>query len=77
MKVRTILLVGAKMNAIYFGDIINRTVYPEVPVRVEYSLSELGDTMRPVIRSLLEWGLCIRDSLPGKKKTKRQQKIKL
>lgn len=36
--------------------IITRTVYPEVPVRVEYSLSELGNTMRPIINSMLEWG---------------------
>jgi len=38
------------------NGIIVRTVYPEVPVRVEYSLSELGDTMRPIIASMAEWG---------------------
>ena len=37
--------------------IIVRTVYPEVPPRVEYSLSELGESMRPIIKSLEEWGL--------------------
>ena len=37
--------------------IITRTVYPEVPPRVEYALSELGDTMRPIIKSMEEWGL--------------------
>ena len=36
--------------------IVTRTVYPEVPVRVEYALSELGDTMRPIIDSLFDWG---------------------
>ena len=36
--------------------IITRTVYPEVPVRVEYALSELGNTMRPIISSLFDWG---------------------
>lgn len=36
--------------------IITRTVYPEVPVRVEYALSELGNTMRPIIASLFDWG---------------------
>ena len=36
--------------------IITRTVYPEVPVRVEYALSELGNTMRPIIDSMFEWG---------------------
>lgn len=37
--------------------IITRTVYPEVPPRVEYSLSELGESMRPIIKSMEEWGL--------------------
>ena len=36
--------------------IITRTVYPEVPPRVEYALSELGESMRPIIRSMENWG---------------------
>ena len=36
--------------------IIVRTVYPEVPPRVEYSLSELGETMRPILNSMQSWG---------------------
>lgn len=35
------------------GDgIIIRTVYPEVPPRVEYSLSELGESMRPIMDAM-------------------------
>jgi len=37
--------------------IITRTVYPEVPPRVEYALSELGESMRPIIKSMEEWGV--------------------
>ena len=37
--------------------IVTRTVYPEVPLRVEYSLSELGDSMRPIIRAMEDWGI--------------------
>ena len=37
--------------------IITRTVYPEVPPRVEYSLSELGESMRPIIRTMEEFGM--------------------
>ena len=36
--------------------IITRTVYPEVPPRVEYALSELGESMRPIMDALEIWG---------------------
>lgn len=36
--------------------IITRTVYPEVPPRVEYALSELGESMRPIIKAMESWG---------------------
>ncbi|MFR2880564.1 MAG: winged helix-turn-helix transcriptional regulator [Lachnospiraceae bacterium] len=36
--------------------LIIRTVYPEVPQRVEYSLSELGLTLKPILDSMVEWG---------------------
>ena len=36
--------------------IVVRTVFPEVPPRVEYSLSELGETMRPVLDAMQRWG---------------------
>ena len=37
--------------------IVTRTVYPEVPPRVEYALSELGNSMRPIISAMVAWGL--------------------
>ena len=36
--------------------IITRTVYAEVPPRVEYALSELGGSMRPILESMQAWG---------------------
>ena len=36
--------------------IIVRTIYAEVPPRVEYSLSELGETMRPILDAMEKWG---------------------
>ncbi|WP_413377551.1 winged helix-turn-helix transcriptional regulator [Alkalihalobacillus sp. 1P02AB] len=37
--------------------IIARKVFAEVPPRVEYSITELGDTLKPIIKSMEEWGL--------------------
>ena len=36
--------------------IITRTVYPEVPPRVEYSLTELGKSLKPILESMRAWG---------------------
>lgn len=36
--------------------LIIRKVYPEVPLRVDYRLSELGETLAPVLATMHEWG---------------------
>lgn len=36
--------------------IVKRTVYAEVPPRVEYELTELGFSMLPIIKSIYDWG---------------------
>ena len=36
--------------------IVVRTVYAEVPPKVEYSLSELGKTMNPILDAMEKWG---------------------
>jgi DNA-binding HxlR family transcriptional regulator len=43
--------------------IVRRTIYPEVPPRVEYSLTEYGATLRPVIDALRAWGEQIPDAV--------------
>ena len=43
-------------NKMEADGIITRTVYPEVPPRVEYALSELGESMRPIIKAMEVWG---------------------
>ena len=42
--------------------IVIRTVYAEVPPRVEYSLSELGETLRPILDAMQAWGQEYKDS---------------
>lgn len=36
--------------------IVSRKIYPEVPPHVEYRLSDLGESMRPIIKSMESWG---------------------
>lgn len=43
--------------------IITRTVYPEVPPHVEYALSDLGESMRPILTALQEWGTNYKETL--------------
>ena len=44
------------LRSLESDGIITRTVYPEVPPRVEYALSELGQTLKPILDSMAEWG---------------------
>ena len=40
-------------------NIVSRKVYPEVPPKVEYSLTDFGTTLKPIMLSLREWGMHI------------------
>lgn len=46
--------------------IIDRVVYPEVPPRVEYSLTKHGKSFLPILKAMNEWGML----LPPPKKNK-------
>jgi DNA-binding HxlR family transcriptional regulator len=37
--------------------LVRRTVFPEVPVRVEYALTEAGRTLQEPLRALQEWSI--------------------
>ena len=43
--------------------LITRTVYPEVPPRVESALSELGESLKPILDSMVAWGNAYKQSL--------------
>ena len=46
----------AQLRALEADGIIERTVYAEVPPRVEYRLSAYGQTLAPVLAALKTWG---------------------
>lgn len=44
-------------------QIIKRMVYPDMPPRVEYSFTEIGQTLEPVLKTLCDWGTQYMDYL--------------
>ena len=55
---------------------ITRTVYPEVPPRVEYALTERTYSLLPHINALIEWALENKDAIIGDRKMARSKKQK-
>ena len=50
------LVLTDSLRSMEKDGIVVRTVYAEVPPRVEYSLSELGKSMHPIIDAMADWG---------------------
>ena len=55
-KWKLLILRNLMMRSMEEDGLITRTVYPEVPPRVEYALSDLGETMRPILDAMQKWG---------------------
>jgi DNA-binding HxlR family transcriptional regulator len=56
-------MLTKQLRALEDDRLIVRTVYAEVPPRVEYRLSEIGESLRPVIDILKAWGESHRERL--------------
>ena len=50
-------VLTAQLRDMEANRLVRREVYAEVPPRVEYSLSELGESMRPIIKAMEQWGI--------------------
>ena len=49
-------VLTAQLRQMEESGLLTRKVYAEVPPRVEYALSDLGETMRPILDAMQEWG---------------------
>lgn len=56
-------MLSQQLKELEADGIINRVLYPVVPPKTEYSLTELGKTLVPIIKALCDWGECYFDML--------------
>lgn len=51
------------LRALENDGLVDRTVYAEVPPRVEYSLSPLGRSLKPILDAMFDWGTDYKNNL--------------
>ncbi len=49
-------MLSLQLKALEEDGLVKREVFPEVPLRVEYSLTEFGRSLNPVIEAIAKWG---------------------
>ena len=49
-------MITLQLRELEADGIVRRTVFPEVPPKVEYDLTELGQSLAPVLLSMRDWG---------------------
>lgn len=54
-------MLTLQLRELETDGLVHREVYPQVPPKVEYSLTELGRTLEPIVRAMLSWGETYQD----------------
>ena len=49
-------VLTAQLRDMESNGLVSRKVYPEVPPRVEHSLTELGQSLKPILDAMQDWG---------------------
>ena len=58
-------MLTLQLRELEIDRVISRKIYPEVPPKVEYSLTEFGLSLKPILLSLREWGNQIMEKTKG------------
>lgn len=61
-------VLTAQLREMEASGLLTRTVYPEVPPHVEYTLTELGYSLKPILDAMWDWGLEYQESPLAKSK---------
>ena len=56
-------VLTANLHALEESGLLTRKVYPEVPPRVEYTLTETGYSLKPILDAMKEWGTNYKNSV--------------
>ena len=59
-------VLTAQLRDMEENGLVHREVYAEVPPRVEYSLTELGQSLKPILDAMWNWGEGYKSSVTGK-----------
>ena len=59
-------MLTRQLRALEHDGLVRRLIYPQVPPKVEYSLTDTGRTLRPVLSALRDWGAYHGDPLVRK-----------
>ena len=49
-------MITLQLRQLEADGVIRRTIFPEVPPKVEYDLTELGRTLEPILTGMRDWG---------------------
>ena len=59
-------VLTVQLRAMEESGLVHREVYTEVPPRVEYSLTELGKSLKPILDAMWTWGEDYKSSITAK-----------
>ena len=56
-------VLTANLRSLEASGLVNRKVYPQVPPKVEYSLTDTGLSLKPILDSMIEWGMSYKKTI--------------